>query len=138
MIEYTHQHRVRYRECDPMGVVYHTHYIDYFEAARTEALRTFGLPYRSLEDSGVIMPVVDLSLKYHRPAYYDDLLNIVTRFEGVPDLRVPIDYEVRRDSKLLVTGRVTLCFVDRARNRPIRCPQPVRDAFARMHEGAEA
>lgn len=134
MIEYIHRHRVRYRECDPMGIVYHAHYIDYFEAARTEALRTFGLPYRTLEESGVIMPVVDLSIKYHRPAYYDDMLEIITKFDGVPDLRVPILYVVARpdDGARIASGRVTLCFVDRERNRPIRSPENIRQVFERM------
>lgn len=133
MYEYIHKHRVRYRECDPMGVVYHAHYIDYFEAARTEALREMGMPYRRLEDSGIIMPVVDLNVRYHRPAKYDDLIEIHTRFDGVPDFRLPIDYEVRRhdDSTVFTSGRVTLCFVDRERNRPVRCPEQVRVIFER-------
>ena len=58
MIRYVYRHRVRYRECDPMGVVYHTHYADYFEAARTEALREIGLAYKTLEEAGVQMPVI--------------------------------------------------------------------------------
>jgi acyl-CoA thioester hydrolase len=133
MYQYIHKHRVRYRECDPMGVVYHAHYIDYFEAARTEALREMGMPYRRLEDSGIIMPVVDVTVRYHRPAEYDDLLEIYTRFDGVPDFRLPIDYEVRRedDSTVFTSGRVTLCFVDRERNRPVRCPEQVRVIFER-------
>jgi len=61
---YTYEHRVRYRECDPMGVVYHTHFVDYFEAARTEALREMGLAYKALEDRGVMMPVVDLGVQF--------------------------------------------------------------------------
>ncbi len=136
MVEFTYQHRVRYRECDPMGIVYHAHYVDYFEAARTEALRAFGLPYRELEEAGVIMPVIDLALKYHRPAYYDDLLDIITSFDGIPDLRVPIDYVVERpaDGTHLVSGRVTLCFVDRARNRPVRAPEAVRRVFERVQQ----
>lgn len=130
---YTHvyRHRVRYRECDPMGVVYHTHYLDYFEAARTEALRDLGLAYRQLEADGIIMPVVEASIRYRRPARYDDLLAIETRFEGVPQTRVPIDYKVRRDGEapLLAEGRVTLCFLDAARRRPIAAPPKVREAF---------
>lgn len=139
MVEYVYQHRVRYRECDPMGIVYHAHYVDYFEAARTEALREFGFPYRRLESSGIIMPVVDLQVKYHSPAYYDDLLDVVARFDGIPSIRVPIDYEVRRrgDETLLVTGRVTLCFVDQARNRPIRAPEPIRAVFEEVQREAE-
>lgn len=122
-----------------MGVVYHTHYIDYFENARTEALRSIGLPYREIEESGVIMPVVDVFVRYHRPAYYDDLLAVVTRFGGIPDLRVPIDYEVRRSENddRVASGRITLCFVDRERNRPVRCPSMVRQVFQQAALGGE-
>ena len=134
MHEYVHRHRVRYRECDPMGVVYHTHYLDYFEAARTEALRDLGIAYRDVEDDGIIMPVIDLSLQYKRPARYDDLLAIAAQFRTVPGVRVPIDYEVRRagETDLLVTGRVTLCFMDAARNRPTRIPASMRAVFERV------
>jgi len=124
-LDYIHEHRVRYRECDPMGVVYHTHYLDYFEAARTEALRRMGLPYRELEESGVIMPVVDARLRYHRPARYDDLLHIHTRFSlSETTARVIFDYVVRRQQSdtPLVTGTVTLCFVDAESGRPMRAP----------------
>lgn len=133
MIEYVHRHRVRYRECDPMGVVYHAHYVDYFEVARTEALRSVGLPYRAIEDSGIIMPVVDLQVKYHRPARYDDMLSVITRFSRMPDVRVPIEYEVRNtdSDELVATGHVTLCFVDQASGRPVRAPQTVIEAFER-------
>ena len=131
MYEYVYQHRVRYRECDPMGVVYHTHYLDYFEAARTEALRALGIAYRDIEDSGIIMPVVTVDVQYKRPSHYDDLLDIVTRFEAVPDVRVPIAYAVQRsgESDVLVTGHVTLCFMDAERRRPTRAPDPIRTLF---------
>ena len=133
MYEYVYQHRVRYRECDPMGVVYHTHYLDYFEAARTEALRELGIAYRDVEDSGIIMPVVNLDVQYKRPALYDDLLDIVTRFETMPSVRVPITYAVRRtgESDVLATGQVTLCFMDAERRRPTRPPASIRRTFER-------
>ena len=134
MFIYRYRHRVRYRECDPMSVVYHTHYLDYFEAARTEALREMGLPYKMLEDQGIIMPVVDLAVQYKFPAHYDDLLEITTLFAEVPRVRVPISYEVRRvdEPHILVTGHVTLCFFDQARNRPIPIPESVRTLFEQM------
>ena len=114
-----------------MGVVYHTHYLDYFEAARTEALRELGVVYRELEESGVIMPVINASINYHRPAYYDDQLQIVTTFEQLPQVRVPIDYEVYREGteRALVTGQVTLCFVDATTRRPTSPPEHVSRVF---------
>jgi acyl-CoA thioester hydrolase len=131
MIEHTYRHRVRYRECDPMRVVYHAHYVDYFEAARTEALREHGLPYKALEDAGIIMPVVELNVRYLRPARYDDLLEVRVQFPEAPSVRVLTEYEVRRagEDAVLVAGRVVLCFVDAARNRPVRAPQVLLDVF---------
>ena len=125
MIEYNYQHRVRYRECDPMGVVYHSHYIDYFEAARTEALRDFGIVYKNLEDQGIMMPVIDLAVQYKKPAYYDDLLDIKVIVPAPPRYKTRIEYEIRRldEEPILVTGHVTLCFVNRETRRPMMAPE---------------
>ena len=129
---YPYSHRVRYRECDPMGVVYHTHYLDYFEAARTEALRDLGVRYRDLEDEGLIMPVVEVNVRYRRPAHYDEVIVVEVAFEEAPSVRVPIDYTVHREGEdeTLATGHTTLCFMDAERRRPIAAPDSVRAAFA--------
>jgi len=131
MVEHVYRHRVRYRECDPMSVVYHAHYVDYFEAARTEALRAQGLPYKTLEDAGIIMPVVEMNVRYHQPARYDDLVEVTVRFPETPNVRVITEYEVRRagEEPILVAGRVVLCFFDTARRRPVRAPQQLLDVF---------
>jgi len=128
---YTHRRRVRYRECDPMGVVYHTHYLDYFEVGRTEALRDAGVRYRDLEAEGIIMPVVEAEVQYHGPAYYDDLLVVDVHFAQRPTVRVPIDYTVHRkgETDTLVTGHTTLCFMDAEQRRPTQAPEAVREAF---------
>ena len=131
MWSYIYRHRVRYRECDPMGVVYHTHYLDYFEYARTEALRSLGITYKQLEDSGIIMPVVEAQVRYHQPAYYDDMLAVHTIFKTLPHVRVPIAYEVYREETgaKVASGTVVLCFVDRRRGRPVRAPEEVVTRF---------
>ena len=130
---FVYVHRVRYRECDPMGVVYHTHYLDWFEAARTEGLRACGLAYKSLEDEGILMMVTDATLKYNRPAFYDEVVEISTTFTDTRGPRIPIDYEVRRqdEPRVLVSGQVVLCCVDAKTMRPISTPQRVQEALAR-------
>ena len=132
MIRYVHRHRVRYRECDPMGVVYHAHVVDWFEAARTEALREAGLPYRQLEESGIIMPVVELQVAYHASVLYDDLVEVEAAFPSL-GVRLPVDYAVRRagEDAVRISGRVTLCFLDAERRRPVPPPALVREAFGR-------
>lgn len=134
-LEHRYRHRVRYRECDPMGVVYHAHFVDHFEAARTEALRAHGMPYRALEEAGIVMPVVSLEVHYHRSARYDDLLEVHVAFPEPPTARIRAEYAVYRvepvaEREPLVTGTVVLCFVDRARNRPVRAPRALLDVFA--------
>lgn len=122
-----------------MGVVYHTHFLDYFEAARTEALRAQGLTYRRLEERGVMMPVVEANVRYRRPARYDDLLLVETRFEPErPLVRLPTRYRVRREGEepVLVEGAVTLCFMDAARRRPVRAPETMRQLFAEPETAA--
>ena len=120
-----------YRECDPMGVVYHTHYLDYFEASRTEALRELGVVYKSLEDQGVRMPVIEASIRYKQPAFYDDLLEITSEIVEPPRTRIQILNQVRRagEDDVLVSGKVTLCFIDEARNRPIVAPPSIVELF---------
>lgn len=114
-----------------MGVVYHTHYLDYFEAGRTEALRSLNIRYRDLEASGVIMPVVEAQVRYQGPAHYDDMLVVEVSFEEMPTVRVPIEYSVHRedDPDTLATGHTTLCFMNAERRRPISAPDDVRSAF---------
>ncbi|WP_046215566.1 acyl-CoA thioesterase [Paenibacillus wulumuqiensis] len=85
--------RVRYQENDPMGVVYHTNYLNWFELGRTEMIRDLGFRYRDMEAAGVLLPLVDASLSYGRPARYDDRVAVYTRVVNFSRLR--IDYEYR-------------------------------------------
>ena len=134
MLTHAHRHRVRYRECDPMGVAYHAHAVDWFEAARTEALRAAGMPYKALEASGIILPVVDLGVRYRRSVYYDDLIEITATVEPPTGPRLSTRYAVRvvgedgaPESEVRVEGHVLLCFVDAARGRPVRVPERVAE-----------
>ncbi len=125
--------RVRYRECDPMGVVYHVHYLNFFEEARTEALREWGMAYKNLESTGIILPVVDLALTYRFPAEYDEVLHIETRVEQTPLVKLRCDYDswvIRDDKKIeVVSGHVTLAFVNKESKRPTRAPKDIAKLF---------
>ena len=102
------QIRVRYRECDPMGVVHHTVYPIWFEMGRTELLRMTGVSYRELEDQGVLLAVVGLQVRYRRPARYDEVLRLETSLKSVGHVKVEHAYRLFRDEELLVTGETTL------------------------------
>jgi acyl-CoA thioester hydrolase len=127
--EHTAEIRVRYADTDKMGVVYYGKYFEYFEVARTEMLREYGLPYADLEATGSMLPVSEASAKYMKGAKYDDLLRVTCRMPHRASPRLEITYEVRRNdnNELLVTGETTLVFVDAATGRPTRPPKMYLD-----------
>ena len=63
--------RVRYGETDQMGFVYYGVYAQYYEVGRVEAMRSLGFSYREMEESGVLMPVINLTVNYKKPAKYE-------------------------------------------------------------------
>ncbi|MFH1006495.1 MAG: thioesterase family protein [Candidatus Latescibacterota bacterium] len=113
--------RVRYADTDPMGVVYYSRYLEWFEAGRTEYLRQAGWPYRRMEEEGVFLPVVEAHVQYHRSARYDDLVQIRTSFCALSGARLKILCEVWRDDERLACGYTVHAFLNRA-GKPIRPP----------------
>ena len=119
--------RVRYGETDQMGYVYYGHYAMYYEVARVESLRQLGLTYRELEESGVIMPVLENHSKFIAPARYDDLLRIVTTLPEKPGVRIRFQYEIFNEGNgLLHQGETLLVFTDQKTNKPCRPPQQMQ------------
>jgi acyl-CoA thioester hydrolase len=121
--------RVRYAETDQMGVVYHANYLVWFEVGRTELLRTFGWTYREMEAAGYSLPVISVVCQYHRPARYDDELEIVTTGAFLSPVRLAFDYEILRGDERIVTGRTEHASLN-PKGRPIRLPERVREYFA--------
>lgn len=119
--------RVRYGETDQMGVVYHGNYATYCEIARVEFFRELGIPYKKMEEQGIILPVTELNLKFHQPAYYDELLTIRTTLREVPrGVRITFNYEIYNESEiLLTTGFSILAFIDAKTRKPMRCPSTI-------------
>jgi acyl-CoA thioester hydrolase len=116
--------RVRYAEADRMGYVYYGNYPMYFESARTEMLRSLGFSYREWEDNGIILPVRELQIRYHAPAYYDDLLTIRTIIKDKPDVRITFHHEVYNEKgEKTCSGSVVLVFVNSETRRPTRAPK---------------
>ena len=116
--------RVRYAETDQMGVVYHSNFFPYFESARAESIRELGFTYADMEKMGVIMPVVEVQCRYHRPARYDDLLTIQTRLQELPvHHKIEFHHEVLNEKKeLLATGRIVLYFMEATTMRRTTMP----------------
>jgi len=117
------QVRVRYQETDRMGIVYHANYLSYFELGRVEWLRNKGLDYARLEDSGVLLPVVNVSIIYKAPASYDQLLSVETVLVKIGGASLVFQNKIYDENKrLLVEGEVTLVATDSSSFKPIKIP----------------
>ena len=123
MFSHTTEIRVRYGETDKMGYVYYGNYMLYYEVGRVEAIRSLGMTYKSLEDTGIIMPVTHLNSKFIRPALYDDLLTLVTTIKERPEKQIIFNVEIFKQGGILINiGEVKLCFINTLTGTKISAP----------------
>lgn len=115
--------RVRYSETDQMGYVYYGNYAAYYEVGRVEALRSLGMSYRSLEESGIMMPVLESHSKYVKPTRYDDLIRLQIIIPTLPTSRITFEYKLFLEETLVHEGSTTLAFVNMETGRPMRAPE---------------
>ena len=129
MFSHESQIRVRYSETDQMRYVYYGQYAAYFEVGRVEAMRSLGVRYASLEDDhGILMPVMNMHVRYLRAAEYDELLSQKTSIHSLHENDIVFLNEIfKENGKLAVSGRVTLCFLDAESRKRIPVPEFITD-----------
>lgn len=133
MKSFEHKIRVEYHHTDQMGVVHHSNYVKFFEAARTEWLRAIGLTYAEMERRGVMMPIVEVNVKYKHPALYDELITVRAIVDELPMARMTFRYEITgEDGREVATGSTTLGFIDRETRRPQRAPKWLLEVLERV------
>ena len=123
---YTHEVtlRVRYGETDKMGFVYYGVYAQYYEVGRVELLRSLGISYKSIEESGFQLPVLNFNINYKKPAYYDDKLTLKTSIKEIPTSKIIFFYECFNDNNQLINnGKISLVFVNKETKKPCRAPE---------------
>ncbi|RAJ32881.1 acyl-CoA thioesterase [Pedobacter cryoconitis] len=122
---YTHSTkiRVRYSETDQMGYVYNGNYAQYYEVGRVEMLRSLGMTYGKMEETGIMLPLLELKCKFIKPALYDQEITIKTYMKELPGVRMLFDYELFNEKEELINiGATTLVFFDMVKKKP--CPPP--------------
>ena len=128
--------RVGFSDTDAQGIVYYGRYLPYFDRARVEYLRDRGMLGMDVGEEGQEFVMRALSVEYHAPAVFDDLIEVYIRMARIG--RTSATYELEayrvRDSALLVTATQTLVLVDLAERRPVAIPDTYREAM-RAFEG---
>ena len=128
--------RVHYALTDQMGVVYHGHYAQFFEIGRTEAIRSLGFTYKELEAMGIIMPVVDMHMKFLRPVKYDDLIIVRITLRELPIHHKIVFYcdVIDQKGEICTTATVTLYFMEAATMKRSLMPDAMRHRLAPFFE----
>ena len=129
-----HRHllRVRYGDTDPMGFAYYANYLRWFEVGRAELMRSLGVSYRSIEEAGFSLPVLEAHCRYSKPARYDDLLAVETGVLELARASVRFGYRVAREGEdeALAVGWTAHCFIARD-GRPVRPPAALAELLQR-------
>lgn len=124
MITHDSQIRVWYKHTDQMAICHHSNYICYYEAARSEFMRALGMSFAEVEQRGIMMPILDVQSRYHKPAYFDELLTVRLIIQELPMARINFCYEIYNEKQELInTGSTQLGFIHSDTRRPCRCPE---------------
>ena len=130
-MEYTtKQIVVRYHETDQMHFVHHSNYLKYFELARLEWLSDLQISYAEMESRGILMPVVNASVKYIKPLVFGDNFSVTVILKKEPKATLEFDYKILNQNKELIsTGNTLLAFLSSDTKLPIRCPKFLLEKF---------
>ena len=128
--------RVRFAETDAQGIAHHASFVVYLEVARVAYLEAHAGGYQSIRDRGIEALTTEVSVKYHRAAYFDERLTVWTRCTGFRGARFRYEYRIERDGELVAEGHTSHATVDRETYRPVRVPDWLAEAVARAEAPA--
>ncbi len=125
---------VRYAETDQMGIVHHSNYAIWFEAGRTEFLKSAGISNTTIESKGVMFPLYEMNCKFVSPAKYEDEIIVYTTLKNISRTRIEFSYEVKNisNNKLLATGETMHAWTNKLL-KPINAQKVVPDVFLMLY-----
>jgi len=131
MIVHEYKFRVTYPDTDKMGTMHHANYAKYYEAARWELFRSIGVPYNSVEDAGVMCPVIRMNFKFIKVTRYDEQLTVITTLKNIKGVRIWFEYKLYNDQNELINEAETeLAFVGKDNWKPCAAPDFLMSAIA--------
>ncbi len=130
MITHEYQFRVAYPDTDQMGTMHHANYVKYYELARWELFRSIGVPYNSIEEAGVMCPVIRMNFRFVKTTRYDELLTVKTRLKAMKGVRMWFTYHLYNEKNELINEAETeIAFVGRDNWKPSPAPDFLLNAI---------
>jgi acyl-CoA thioester hydrolase len=124
MITNEFQFRVTYPDTDKMGTMHHANYVKYYEMARWELLRSIGVPYSSIEQAGIMCPVLKMHFSFLKTTGYDELLTVKTTLKEIKGVRMWFEYKMyNQNNELINKADTELAFVGLNNWKPCKAPE---------------
>jgi acyl-CoA thioester hydrolase len=139
MVDFSLPIRVYYEDTDAGGVVYYANYLKFFERARTEYLRSLGFDQSLLQREQQRQFVVrSVSMDLHKPAYFDELLQVETSIQHYGRASLLFDQQIMRQTieqsiQLLCAARIKVACVDSQSFRPTAIPATLSKMFKKRN-----
>lgn len=128
----------RYGETDMMGIVHHSVYPLYYEQARVDFIKLFGVTYKQLEEQGLMMPLIKLECNYKKALKFADDFIVETRVESIKPSKIKFSYRVLDcNDNLLNFGSTEHGFVDSKTFKPINAKKRFADLYEQLEENIE-
>ncbi len=127
-ISYTSDVRVRFTECDPLGIVWHGNYIQYFEDGREAFGRHHGISYLDQKKHNFSTPIVKSSCEHKLPLRYGDVAKIKTTYVDSAAAKMVFKYEILNpEGKVVCTGETVQVFVELFGELSLELPKFFKD-----------
>jgi len=128
--ETTHRLRVRYNECDQVGIVFNANYLVYADIAATEFFRDHLGGYSSLTDLGLDFAMAEANIRFRRPVHYDEEVDIKVTVGSITSRSLSMEFEFTRDGDLIAEIAISyVCIETRS-----QAPQVIPDRFRTVLE----
>lgn len=123
----------RYGETDMMGIVHHSVYAMYYEQARVDFIKQFGVTYKQLEEDGLMMPLISLECKYKKPLKFADEFTVETKVEEIKPSRIKFGYRIlNSDGEVINTGSTEHGFVSSSTFKPINAKRLFPELYSQL------
>jgi len=128
-------HKVKYYECDKMGVTHHSNYIRFMEEARIDYLDKVGYGYEKMEEEGIVSPVIAVKAEYKKTTTFQDEISIELSVVAMSNIKFSFGYVMRCRGAVVFKGESSHCFL--VGGRPVSMEEKYPDLYRMLVEMME-
>ena len=131
--ETTHSIRVRYNECDQVGIVFNANFLVYTDIAANEFFREHIGGYSTLIDLGLDFAMAEANIRFRKPLHYDEVFEVKASVQSITSRSLSVDFEFKREGELI--AEISIAYV--CIHTESQAPHQIPDEISSVLEGAQ-